>query len=123
MQSLTKCTVVLDGAASGETTGLVAQALEALGPGEALFVDAIKASEREVVELARLLAKQRHPVTIRIHGLRRRDLQLLSYMGLTIDAFGDVVSQVAGSAARARDAAGSGTPRGESPMTEAAQPA
>lgn len=31
MQSLTKCTVVLDGAVSGETTGQVAKALEALG--------------------------------------------------------------------------------------------
>jgi hypothetical protein len=90
MQSLTKCTVVLDGAVSGETTGLVTQALEALGPGEALLVDASKASEREAVELARLLAKRRPPVTIRILGLRRRDVQLLGYLGLTVDSFGEV---------------------------------
>jgi hypothetical protein len=91
MQSLTKCTVVLDGAVSG-TTGQVAEALEGLAPGEALLVDATKATEREAVELARLLANRRHPVTIRIHGLRRRDLQLLRYLGLTVDSFGDVVA-------------------------------
>jgi hypothetical protein len=123
MQSLTKCTVVLDGAASGETAGQVAQALEALGPGEALLVDMSKASEREAVELARLLANRRQPAAIRIHGLRRRDLQLLSYLGLTVDRFGEVVSQGMASASLAHDAGGGGTPRSESPMTEAAQTA
>jgi hypothetical protein len=123
MQSLTKCTVVLDGAASGGTSGQVTQALEALAPGEALLVDMSKASEREAVELARLLANRRHPVPIRIHGLRRRDLQLLSYLGLTVDSFGEVVSLGSSSPSRAGDAAGGGTPRGESPMAEAAQPA
>jgi hypothetical protein len=121
MQSPTKCTVVLDGAALGETTGQVAQALEGLGPGEALLVDMSKASERQAVELARLLASRRHPAAIRIHGLRRRDLQLLGYLGLTVDSFGEVLAQGPGSASRARDAGG--TSRGESPMTGAAQPA
>jgi hypothetical protein len=120
MQSQTKCTVVLDGAASGETTELVAHALEALSPGEALFVDAIKASEREIVELARLLAKQRHQVAIRIHGLRRRDLQLLSYMGLAVDSYGEVVGQGTAPASKAYAVDG-GNPRGESPMSESAQ--
>jgi hypothetical protein len=123
MQTVTKCTVVLDGAASGETEGQVAQALEALGPGEALLVDMSKASEREAVELARLLARRHHPVTVRIHGLRRRDLQLLSYLGLTVDSFGEVVSQGLASASMARDDAGGGTPRSGSPMGDAAQPA
>lgn len=123
MQSLTKCTVVLDGAVSGETTGQVAKALEALGPGEGLLVDVTKASEREAVELARLLANRRRPVSIRIHGLRRRDLQLLKYMGLTVDAFGDLVDMATAPASKAFDAVGGGRPRGESPLTGAAQPA
>jgi hypothetical protein len=101
MQSLTKCTVVLDGAVSGETTGQVAEALEALGPGEALLVDATKASEREAVELARLLANRAHPVTIRIQGLRRRDLQLLRYLGLTVDSFGDVIAMASSPGSKA----------------------
>ncbi len=122
MQSATKCTVVLDGAVSGETTGQVAKALETLGPGEALLVDMTKASEREAVELARLLANRRQPVTIRIHGLRRRDLQLLRYMGLTVDPFGDLVEMATTPASKALDAAGGGRPRGESPMAGAAQP-
>jgi len=95
MQIMGQYTVVLDGEVSGEGTERVAEALGALCPGGALLIDVSKAGRLDGVWLARLarvLAGRVPPVTVRILGLRRPDLQLLGYLGLDLDATGVVLT-------------------------------
>jgi len=104
MQVLAQCTVVLDGAVTRAAAERVAEALEALSPGGVLLIDVSRATGLEAVLLARLvrlLAAHRGPLTTRIRGLSRRDVQLLGYLGLELDPTGAVITEAPPPAATA----------------------
>jgi anti-anti-sigma regulatory factor len=87
MQELQQCTVVLDGHVTGAASERVEEALGLLRPGGTLLIDLSQATSVEAVLLARLvrlLQARRAPVSVRILGLRRRDGQLLGYLGLDL---------------------------------------
>ena len=80
---------------TGDGAGRLAQALQRLSPGDQLFILFESApSELQPLVLAQLAGHLRGycgSASIRLLGLRERDIRLLKYLGLVLDGSGGVV--------------------------------